>query len=651
MGITFRVHHLTWVTMAGEAKRDFPACIGYQSPWYKEYSMIEDYFARVNVVLTRGKPLTRVAVIHPIESYWLCFGPVDSGKGESEFREQCFRDLTHWLLHGLVDFDFISESLFPTQTALEDVSSVLKVRECSYDTVLVPNLRTIRSTTLARLRKFAAAGGAVFICGETASLVDAKKPLHPPDIDKCEPVPWTRYHILDALRPFRDIRIETAAGTDAQTLLYQMREDGDERFVFICNTERMVPIQTTVSLKGTWDVEVMDGFTGHESKLETAQVNSWTVFPFHFEGTASVMLHLKPGKYISGGQRQLPTSIAFGKSLGDVELKTVELSEPNVLLLDYAKYKLDDDEEWKSEEEVLRIENIVRAKLKLPLKLDNLAQPWTIAEKDRKPVASLKLQFSTNSNVEIRNSHLALENSQFITVICNGMNVPSKPSGWWVDEDIHTIPLPSLPAGTSTIELTYPFGPMTNIERVYLLGNFGVTLRGHTASLSALDLKSLYFGDYTNQGLPFYAGNVIYNCSFTIKESEDGQLTETAISIPQFVAPILSLDVDGKPAGKIITEPRMLVLPPLQAGTHDLSITSYGNRENAFGTVHLPDGVTTWYGPNEFRTDRPGWWMKEYNVKRMGVLATPSVKGRGNDVVKVQPHILRFPYERARQRS
>lgn len=25
MGITFRVHHLTWVTMAGEAKRDFPA--------------------------------------------------------------------------------------------------------------------------------------------------------------------------------------------------------------------------------------------------------------------------------------------------------------------------------------------------------------------------------------------------------------------------------------------------------------------------------------------------------------------------------------------------------------------------------------------------------------------------------------------------
>lgn len=96
LGITFRVHHLFWVSMSGEAKRDFPACIGYQSPWYKEYSVIEDYFSRLNVIMTRGKPLTRIAVIHPIESYWLCYGPVDSGKGEPEFREQCFRDLTHY---------------------------------------------------------------------------------------------------------------------------------------------------------------------------------------------------------------------------------------------------------------------------------------------------------------------------------------------------------------------------------------------------------------------------------------------------------------------------------------------------------------------------------------------------------------------------
>jgi hypothetical protein len=69
LGVTFCVPHLTWESMAGEAKRDYPASIRYQSLWFKEYSYIEDYFSRINIVLTRGRPVTRVGVIHPVESY------------------------------------------------------------------------------------------------------------------------------------------------------------------------------------------------------------------------------------------------------------------------------------------------------------------------------------------------------------------------------------------------------------------------------------------------------------------------------------------------------------------------------------------------------------------------------------------------------
>ena len=74
LGVTKRVHHLTWTTMEGEAKRDYPASIGYQSPWYRKYSYIENYFSRLNTVLSRGKALVKVGVIHPIESYWLYWG-------------------------------------------------------------------------------------------------------------------------------------------------------------------------------------------------------------------------------------------------------------------------------------------------------------------------------------------------------------------------------------------------------------------------------------------------------------------------------------------------------------------------------------------------------------------------------------------------
>ena len=45
LGVTVRVPHLAWVSMAGEAKRDYPASIGYQSPWFREYPLVENHFA------------------------------------------------------------------------------------------------------------------------------------------------------------------------------------------------------------------------------------------------------------------------------------------------------------------------------------------------------------------------------------------------------------------------------------------------------------------------------------------------------------------------------------------------------------------------------------------------------------------------------
>ena len=114
LGVTIRVPHLAWVSMKGEAKRDYPASISYQSSWWKEYSYIEDHFARVNTALTRGKPMVRVAVLHPIESYWLHWGPSNQTATERDKLEKNFENVTEWLLKGSIDFDYICESLFPS---------------------------------------------------------------------------------------------------------------------------------------------------------------------------------------------------------------------------------------------------------------------------------------------------------------------------------------------------------------------------------------------------------------------------------------------------------------------------------------------------------------------------------------------------------
>jgi len=296
-----RVHHLAWLSMAGEGKRDYPASIGYQSPWYKEYGYVESHFARVAVAMTRGKALTRVGVIHPIESYWISFGPNGNGD-ERGIRDQAFGDLTNWLLHGLIDFDFISESLLPGQIK-KGPEGKLTVGACQYDVIILPNLKTIRSTTLKILRDFSRSGGKIIVAGSAPAFVDACVPNSNPTIESSKSVLFSQQAILPSLDEFRDLRITIDNHMPKDGFLYQMRQDGDERFVFICHRERNLPASTTVKLRGSWEVEKMDSLSGEESTIKAHLSKGWTIFPYKFEGCASLLLRLSP----SFGSEEEPT--------------------------------------------------------------------------------------------------------------------------------------------------------------------------------------------------------------------------------------------------------------------------------------------------------------------------------------------------------
>lgn len=70
--------------------------------------------------------------------------------------DERFKKLTEWLLFGLIDFDFISESLWKSQTPDDALLSdeAFFVGKVKYETILVPNCLTLRSSTLERLKVF-----------------------------------------------------------------------------------------------------------------------------------------------------------------------------------------------------------------------------------------------------------------------------------------------------------------------------------------------------------------------------------------------------------------------------------------------------------------------------------------------------------------
>jgi hypothetical protein len=277
-----------------------------------------------------------------------------------------------------------------------------------------------------------------------------------------------------------------------------------------------------------------------------------------------------------------------------------------------------DNGAWEPVEEILRLDNLVRARLGLPPRGGRIAQPWT--DSDAAPVlATLPLRVSVRSDVDVERPALALEDADGVTIDLDGVRVRSDPTGWWVDEAIRTVPLAPLTAGRHELMLTVPFTRKTNVEACYLLGDFGVTVAGRDARITT-PVRELPFGDWTSQGLPFYGGNVTYHCTIV----GDGE-SEFHIEASKFTNPLLAVELDAWPVGKIAFAPFQLSLGVLPRREHRLDITAFGNRANTFGPLHNANENVTWIGPAAWRHTGANW-SYEYQLTRAGILAAPIIR-------------------------
>ena len=608
--------------MNGEAKRDYPSTFNYQSPWYQEYPYIEDHFARVNTAMTRGKAVCRVGVIHPIESYWLHWGPGETTAAIRRQMEENFADLTRWLLCGGIDFDFICESLLPEQCDLGDIDgAALPVGNMKYEVIVVPALETLRSTTLDRLEGFVAAGGRVIFLGEppryTGAVVDERgRRLS----ERCHCLPFARLAVLNALEAVRDVELRDSSGAMCDDLMYQLREEEGRRWLFIAHAD--APINKDVpggrmiriKLRGTWAVSVYDTLTGEirPHAGEIADGFTRTTYPLYDHD--SLLLGLSAS---GGSHADVPApALADANEQGDIRFLapvSVTLHEPNVLLLDMAEYALD-GEAWRGREELLRLDNILRRELSWPSREESVAQPWVLTAASA-PTHVLRLRFSFDSEIAISRAALALENAEMTKVWLNGE--PAAPvSGWYVDKCIGKVALPAIKAGHNVLELEIPYGTRTDVESCYLLGDFGVRVAGCHAVLTE-PVNSLSFGDIGGQGLPFYGGNLTYHL-----EAETGG--DFTICASQWRGHLLRVAVNGGDIGPIAFSPYRLTTKGLAAGKQRIDLTYFGSRVNTFGQLHRIDRHDPWWGPNSWRS-KGAKWSYEYQFWPQGVLKSPEI--------------------------
>ena len=614
LGVTVRVPHLSFYSMRGEAKRDYPPSIFYQAPWFEKYKTIEDHFARLNTALTRGKAINDIAVIHPIESYFLHFGTESTNKKVCSSLDKNFLDLTDWLLFNGCDFDFISESLLPSQRGADP----LAVGKCHYKTILVPSLETMRSSTLDYLRAFRAAGGNVIFLGKVPAYVEGL----PSDevaafAAECKLLPFEKEQVLSVLdQGAVTIRSDKKAGAYLRTF----RENADGRWLFVTsprqgfpyprsvtvtNDKNVVEDRVDIGVKGAWRVTEYDTMTGETRVLPSVVKDGVTYVSKTLYNNDSLLLRYDAADGIAAAPTAAKKTALRTFALGDPA--RYELAEPNALLLDKAKWSLGGVFHARCDLDYVTAK--ARKALGLPPFRPNL-QPWVRGEEGEK--YPLTMRFEVQSEVTLP-AHLACEYKKF-TLTVNGTLVTAPSDGYYVDKVIRTYPI-DLKGGKNVIDITIPMSKYDCCENCYLLGAFGVLLKGTKAKLLPLP-KKLRFGDVTEQLMPFYSGKITYFTTF-VSDGEDASITA------DFASALLTIKVNDNEKD-VLFAPYSAVLPT-RKGQNDVAITAYVPRQNAFGPVHIRTKYKRSDSPSWFHKTTLPWRVCRYVLDKGGVLSSPTV--------------------------
>lgn len=651
LGVTTRVPHLAWASMAGEAKRDYPAAIGWQSPWYRDFRYIEDHFARVNYCLTRGEPMVHVGIIHPIETMWLYRGASGRDEGRKEQLETNFRNITEWLLTNSIDFDYIAESALEESGGSEEAAGIdgrirFACGKMKYDVILVPDCIHLRHNTLSKLSYFRKNGGKVFLCGVKPRYVACDTDARLKSFtDDCRWIPMEKCALLHALEPWREVEIRGADGHRKELYLHQLRQEGDARWFFLAqaykgeqarrtgNRKRRLHAseQVEIWLKDCWLVEKYDTLTGEREKLDVGYEGGNTLLQYSLYGDDSLLLYLKPVKDELKKQKATESEESasqniFRKSMSDTgagpEYRISEpveywADEPNVLLLDKFQYALD-DEDYVPECELLKADNNLRAQLGYSVRNGLVEQPYVRTVSDSREHL-VRLRTTIYSQIAIYGCLLALEEPEYYRGTLNGAEICMEPVGYYVDRAIRTIALPQLQEGENELVLYLQYGNASNLEWMYLLGEFGVRLAGDYKEVVRKP-DYLYWGDYTRQGYPFYTGNMVYFFEIFCEKEMNWSL-----QIPYYAGAAVKVSVDGEPWKMTALLPYRCVLKKLKKGSHSIAVTCLGHRYNGFGQLHMIGDDLTWIGPDSWRTENEAW-TEGYQIKPMGILSAPVVR-------------------------
>ena len=613
-GINLLCQHLQGYSLRGLRKRDYPSSNFVHQPWWEDYKLVNDAFARAGKLLAEGTAHTGVAVVHSISTAWKIFTG-DSGDPLIAKYSNALRALTVALDAAQIDHHYADEMITEKIGRVE--GAFFRIGQCCYHTVIIPVLTDLSLDMVRKLMAFSAAGGRILkmknhleevtltVDGEEASAEVLKWFGELPEFsDNAALVKELCASLPDLLK---------VTGVNADFILSTRRTFGRDSFYFITSKdyEKECRVRLEVPSAAAF-VNMIDGESGKLYRLKNVLRQKGKIILDHtFSPGEALMLYLSDET--AGAEEILLPDLEKGVAVRCIDplFQVKKLTPGNIITLDRCRYRVDSGAWEEVDFSVIH-----------PRLLD-LERPCQLEME-----SDFEVDGSFDLNMPL---WLIVETPERFEFSLNGLPFDGASEGTVFDQAFHRVLLPSrLKRGTNTIglkcryaqsEAVYESLPKarmfeteynklvydSEIENIYLLGDFSVNFNGTVEELKnkaerlngtftlseKITGKEISCDDGVLSGLPFFAGKLHLVKKFELTVEELSRITY--LQFTPVNGNSYQVIVNGKSAPLLYHNKYAVnVKGMLQRGENTLEVIITTSLRNMLGPLHLKEGESFW---------------------------------------------------------
>ena len=668
LGINYRCYHGSFYSLRGRRKRIYPPHLSHQQPWWSENKHIADYFARLSYALRQGDYRAEVMVLHPVESAFCLYDtlamtqPLDRTREPEDVKalDTKLVNLCDHLLSIHRTFEFGDETLLARHGRVAEGG--IKMGNMLYKLVILPEMLTIRASTLELLRAFAAAGGKIIAAGELPDRVDGTLDDRAKELASIvERVTNERAALQTALAAASpaDIELVSADGSDVSSVWVHPRTLEGGRLYYLHNTDRVGTWHdVTLRIRGTGRLERWDLQTGKVIEVPQSVEGSSTMTTLSFAPLGSHLLVLweneskGEGARKRGGEGTSITRVETRHAVSLLQDAQITRHDPNALTLDYCRYRRGEDE-WSDVLPVLTVYELLaqegyEGQITMQFTFQVEAPP-------RRPDFSrdrihLVIEDAANYGITVNGRSVETRHDvslpHWIGRPLNGCSVGTRHAvslPHWIDRSFHPVDIAHLVReGTNIIELSIHFRPLpkvpfslarlfeklegTELESIYLIGDFAVEGKRSPAEpkprcvrfspgFKITAERQTTSGDLVSDGYPFYAGRI--NLTDTVSLDAPAEGERIVLELPGIdAAALVKVHVNGAEAGVIMWAPYEIDITSLvKTGTNQIEVELVSTLRNLLGPHHRPSGEPDQCWGTDY-TLYPNWLKDEEELRK-----------------------------------